>query len=76
LTDSANLVLGDHIVEVFTKIQGDEKGRQFIDRCLSSPNTLSELRSFFRRRMPQALNTMAFAKVDAVQKVSDNILSN
>lgn len=72
LTDSANLVLGDHIVEVFTQIIADEKGRKFIDRCLSSPNTFSELKCFFRRRMPQALNSMAFAKGDAGRKVSDD----
>lgn len=61
LTKSANLVLEDHIVEVFTQIQSDTGGQAFIRECLSSPTTFSELKTFFKGRMPQALNAMSFS---------------
>jgi hypothetical protein len=60
LTKDANVILADHIVEVFTQLNSTTEGETLIERCCSSPSTFKELRSFVNERMPQALNSLDF----------------
>lgn len=60
LTDDATLILGDHIVEVFSQISMSPDGIRLLETCQSSHSTFQELKKFIRDRMPQALNTADF----------------
>lgn len=60
LTKDASVILGDHIIEVFTQIQSSPEGKGLLARCCSSNTTFVELFKFIRRRMPQALNVLDF----------------
>ena len=60
LTNQATLILGDHIVEVFTQLRASSDGQDLIDRCCSSDTTFEELKRFAASRMPQALNVAQF----------------
>lgn len=55
LTKDALPILKDHIVEVYTSVQGDESGKKFIESCCSSPTTFEELRKFLAKYFPAAL---------------------
>jgi hypothetical protein len=60
LTKEATDILGDHIVEVFTHIRTSPGGEGLIEQCRSSHSTFSELNKFIKKKMPQALNAIAF----------------
>tara|TARA_R110000868_G_scaffold345011_1_gene606096 strand:+ start:496 stop:1050 length:555 start_codon:yes stop_codon:yes gene_type:complete len=62
LTKEATIILGDHIVEVFTQMQGDKHSKEFLEKCRSSEATFSELKKFAKQRLPQALNALAFSE--------------
>ncbi len=61
LTETASVILADHMVEVFTTLQVSENGARLIEQCRSAETTFDELRMFAGKRFPQALNTLAFA---------------
>lgn len=62
LSNAAEIVLRDPIVEIFTKLRADENGRKVIDSCLSSSESLCELKFFARRHQPQALAFLGFQR--------------
>lgn len=60
LTEQARLILGDHIIEVFSRLKMSSDGEALIDQCCSSPTTFEELKKFASARMPSALNAIQF----------------
>lgn len=60
LSGKANIILGDHIVEVFTLLSSSADGKMLLSQCASSPTTYVELRKFMSERMPQALVSLDF----------------
>ncbi|RYZ78828.1 MAG: hypothetical protein EOP06_28340 [Proteobacteria bacterium] len=60
MSSDADMVLKDHIIEVFTQLQMDENGKKVIESCLSSKETFCELKKFAKRYQPQALAFMGF----------------
>lgn len=63
LTKDALPILKDHIVEVYTQVQLDEKGQDFIQNCISSPTTFEELQKFLKTHFPTALLAQKYEMV-------------
>ena len=61
---SAQKILADHIVEVFTAWQADEVGKKLIRDCYSSKDTFIELHKFARSKFPKALLADAFGDTE------------
>jgi hypothetical protein len=61
LTRQAAKILGDHIVEVFTALEGSENGRALLEHCQSSSETFKDLRKFAKTHFPKALLSQAFS---------------
>lgn len=50
LTKAATDILGDHIEEVYVKLQSSDYGKNLIDRCRSAETTFKELKKFIEER--------------------------
>jgi hypothetical protein len=60
LSESASLILGDHIVEVLTQLARAEGGQVLMERCCSSNTTFVELNKFIAKRELQLADIHEF----------------
>lgn len=69
LTEQAESILGDHIVEVFTALKTSANGKAILSLCKSSDETYDELEKFAQERFPQSLLAQAFGdqKLDLIE---------
>lgn len=62
LGNEGQIVLKDHIVEVWLSLSSSEHGKELIEQCRSASATFTELESFFKIHQPTALLADKFAQ--------------